>query len=75
MPWAGSIARKSLSTKLQNRIVLVWVGDIRSLKSRHWLLLAAMTGGPQLSVAVLPDPITLQASSAAWVGPSPVLLA
>src|SRR5215472_1994298 len=67
-PRAGSMAMKSLSRKLQMRPNLcgaIWV-------FWHWVLLAMVTGGPQLSVAPLPEPTTLQASIATLDRPRPV---
>jgi len=59
------MARKSLSRKLQNSGVL-------ALGIRHWVLVPAMTGRPQASLAAVPEPITWHASNATLLGPSPV---
>jgi hypothetical protein len=62
------MAMKSLSTKLQNRPVLL--GPI--LIFTHWVLTPTVIGWPQLSMARRPAPVTVQASMAIFDRPRPV---
>ncbi len=58
------MVRKSLSVKLQNSGVV-------ALGIRHWVLVPAMTGRPQASLAAVPEPTTWHASNAILLGPRP----